>query len=133
MVEPALDRAMFRTVVNCIGVRVKAQDVTAVQKALGKKSLLAIRNVRNVVSDGENHRVVLLDPASNKGEDELKRILSGIDFEAKDHTVEVGYEQLQADEILRKLLPSEIEVPSGFETIGHIAHFNLRPEHEPYK
>jgi hypothetical protein len=38
-----------------------------------------------------------------------------------------------ADEILRKILPDNVEVPTGFETIGHVAHLNLRPEHLPFK
>lgn len=47
--------------------------------------------------------------------------------------VTVGYEQWNLDEVLRNLLPDEVTVPSSFETIGHIAHLNLRDEHESYK
>ena len=33
----------------------------------------------------------------------------------------------------QKLLPAGVEIPSAFETIGHIAHLNLREELLPYK
>ncbi|MCL7026106.1 hypothetical protein MKW94_013109, partial [Papaver nudicaule] len=35
--------------------------------------------------------------------------------------------------ILEALLPEGAVVPSSFETVGHIAHLNLRDEHLPYK
>lgn len=47
--------------------------------------------------------------------------------------VSVGYEQWNVDEVLRNLLPEDVTVPSSFETVGHIAHLNLRDEHEDYK
>jgi tRNA G37 N-methylase Trm5 len=34
---------------------------------------------------------------------------------------------------LQKLLPEGVEVPTSFESIGHIAHLNLRPEQLPHK
>ncbi|MCL7037554.1 hypothetical protein MKW94_006532, partial [Papaver nudicaule] len=37
------------------------------------------------------------------------------------------------NEILEALLPEGAVVPSSFETVGHIAHLNLRDEHLPYK
>ncbi|KAL6959230.1 tRNA (guanine(37)-N(1))-methyltransferase [Sarracenia purpurea var. burkii] len=37
------------------------------------------------------------------------------------------------NEILEALLPKGMIVPSAFETVGHIAHLNLRDEHLPYK
>uniref|UniRef100_A0A804N3M0 SAM-dependent methyltransferase TRM5/TYW2-type domain-containing protein n=1 Tax=Zea mays TaxID=4577 RepID=A0A804N3M0_MAIZE len=36
-------------------------------------------------------------------------------------------------EVLEVLLPEGVIIPTGFETIGHIAHLNLRDEHMPYK
>ena len=35
--------------------------------------------------------------------------------------------------LLQKLLPEGSEVPSSFETVGHIAHLNIRDELIPYK
>nr|CAB3477007.1 unnamed protein product [Digitaria exilis] len=35
--------------------------------------------------------------------------------------------------VLEALLPEGVIVPTGFETVGHIAHLNLRDEHLPYK
>lgn len=36
-------------------------------------------------------------------------------------------------QVLEVLLPQGMIVPSAFETVGHIAHLNLRDEHFPYK
>ncbi|KAJ9153654.1 hypothetical protein P3X46_027073 [Hevea brasiliensis] len=43
------------------------------------------------------------------------------------------YDYWQMNEVLEGLLPQGMIVPSAFETIGHIAHLNLRDEHLPYK
>lgn len=49
------------------------------------------------------------------------------------YTYPVDYSVFSADEVLRRLLPAGMEIPQGFETVGHIAHFNLRSELLPYK
>ncbi|XP_052174954.1 tRNA (guanine(37)-N1)-methyltransferase 1 isoform X2 [Diospyros lotus] len=43
------------------------------------------------------------------------------------------YNYWQLNEILEVLLPKGMIVPSAFETVGHIAHLNLRDEHLLYK
>ncbi|KAG0481832.1 hypothetical protein HPP92_009916 [Vanilla planifolia] len=43
------------------------------------------------------------------------------------------YNYWDMSQILENLLPEGIVVPTGFETVGHIAHLNLRDEHLPYK
>lgn len=43
------------------------------------------------------------------------------------------YDYWSMNEILEALLPKGMIVPSSFETVGHIAHLNLREEHLPYK
>lgn len=46
-----------------------------------------------------------------------------------------GYYDMSVDEVLRKLLAEDHvnEVPSSFESVGHIAHVNLRDDCLPYK
>ncbi|XP_010268910.1 PREDICTED: tRNA (guanine(37)-N1)-methyltransferase 1 isoform X2 [Nelumbo nucifera] len=43
------------------------------------------------------------------------------------------YNYWQTNEILEALLPKGMIVPTAFETVGHIAHLNLRDDHLPYK
>ena len=50
-----------------------------------------------------------------------------------DFPVEVGYDDLSVGQVLRILLPPSVEVPSAFETVGHLAHLNLKAEALPYK
>lgn len=50
-----------------------------------------------------------------------------------EHDVITAYANYTFDEALRKLLPESVEVPGSFETIGHVAHLNLRPPQEPYR
>lgn len=50
------------------------------------------------------------------------------------HPVRYTYEEHDADELLRKILPKETkEIPSAFETVGSLIHINLRDELLPYK
>jgi hypothetical protein len=37
------------------------------------------------------------------------------------------------DEVLKRILPEGVEIPSSFEHVGHIAHFNLKDPCLPYK
>ncbi|CAM0150074.1 unnamed protein product [Urochloa decumbens] len=43
------------------------------------------------------------------------------------------YNYWPMNEVLEALLPEGVIIPTGFETVGHIAHLNLRDEHLPYK
>lgn len=47
-------------------------------------------------------------------------------------TLQTTYTDWTAEQVLRRLLPVE-EVPCAFETVGHIAHVNLREETLPFK
>jgi tRNA (guanine37-N1)-methyltransferase len=49
------------------------------------------------------------------------------------HTLHLTYEHLNVEQALALLLPPGLEAPSSFETIGHIAHLNLREPHLPHK
>lgn len=48
-------------------------------------------------------------------------------------SVGVGYAQLSAQEVLSALLPAAVVPGCSFETVGHLAHLNLRDEALPYR
>lgn len=128
-----LDRSIFKTAVNCLGIRVENKDVNLLRKIFCKQ---LFPQYRNVLSDDENHKIILLTPQVNESEIVSQLLLNFSPRPSeilKDQKVELNYEHLKAEEVLRKILPSHVEVPVGFETVGHLAHVNLRPEHDPYK
>ncbi|KAJ0745386.1 putative tRNA (guanine(37)-N(1))-methyltransferase [Helianthus annuus] len=54
-------------------------------------------------------------------------------IETVPYTLTLGYSYWGADHVLKQVLPPGLEVPSSFETIGHIAHLNIPDELLPYK
>jgi tRNA (guanine37-N1)-methyltransferase len=50
-----------------------------------------------------------------------------------DHTMEFGFMYWTSEQILRAALGELDEITTSFETIGHIAHMNLRDEQLPHK
>ncbi|XP_039125817.1 tRNA (guanine(37)-N1)-methyltransferase 2 isoform X2 [Dioscorea cayenensis subsp. rotundata] len=54
-------------------------------------------------------------------------------IEVVPHSLTLGYAYWGADHILKQVLPDGVEIPSSFETIGHIAHLNITEELLPYK
>jgi tRNA G37 N-methylase Trm5 len=49
------------------------------------------------------------------------------------YQVILDYSYFTAEEVLRAILPEGVEVPTAFESVGHIAHLNLREQQLPYK
>ncbi|KAK8648503.1 hypothetical protein V6N13_129253 [Hibiscus sabdariffa] len=90
-------------------------------------------------------RLLLLDERyGDKGFEELPQAIKAVLVEEtrenSSSTIELVrckltlfYENWQMNEILETLLPEGMIIPSAFETVGHIAHLNLKDEHLPYK
>jgi tRNA (guanine37-N1)-methyltransferase len=75
-------------------------------------------------------------PSSKKGHKSL--LLSSIppqllEFEQTVETISLTYSNFTYTQVLKELLPIDITIPTGFETVGHIAHFNLLPTQLPYR
>ena len=137
--EPALDKERFKKklLVPCLTVeKQKLNDVLR----LVKYSLFKCIKYPAVRDDEENDatRNILLDPKriktiSDLGPDvsrKLETLCQGIDLQFKE--VELRYENMNAEDVLKEILPEEILL-SSFSIIGHIAHLNLKPYHLPYK
>lgn len=48
-------------------------------------------------------------------------------------TVKLKYSNWRYDEILRSVLPEDVQVPTAYTMVGHIVQLNLREVHLPYK
>jgi len=64
------------------------------------------------------------------------RIQAAIDkgeVSVRSYPYTMTYDHLSSDTILTEILPRGSEVPSAFETIGHIAHLNIKHELMPWR
>lgn len=152
-----LNRELYRQVSNVPAARVQASKVGQLRTALDRNLVLTMPRVKTVINDSTDpqKRLLLLNPnlialptestelfliKSSEGEEEEylryhEKMGEFKRFEAEGcvHELVLDYDYWNSDEILAATLPDGMDVPSSFETIGHIAHLNLRPEHEPFK
>ncbi|KAA8523816.1 hypothetical protein F0562_010239 [Nyssa sinensis] len=133
-----------------------------VKKGFGRNELALVEVVDEREGDGEDlsgllgdefkgrkwrgsTRLLLLDERyASKGLDELPEAIKTVfkedvrqngpsTFELVRCKLTLFYNYWQMNEILEVLLPKDMIVPSAFETVGHIAHLNLKDEHLPFK
>ena len=138
-----LDRSKFNRSVSVIALRVIAARTEALIKPL-YGALLAIPRQRPVIVDPADDalRLVLLAP----------EVVSQLDLAtltpsqraavdaagpaiAVEHTLHLGYDQCSLEDVLRQVIPASLglDLPSAFETAGHVAHLNLRDEFLPWR
>ncbi|KXZ45893.1 hypothetical protein GPECTOR_49g477 [Gonium pectorale] len=93
--------------------------------------------LRCIVADGDSKETKLLlleEGVTLEGlPTELRALAETEGLTAVPYNLELGYSMLSADAVLKRLLPAGVDAPSSFETIGHIAHLNLRDEQLPYR
>jgi len=137
----ALDRALFSISLQLIALRIPARKCNAFMQAL-QGHVLQRPKLKPIQPDGEQApcttRLLLLDEGIDdlkltKLPDELRDYVVAEGGEPVRHSVTIGYDKFSAEQVLRRLLPEGMEVPSAFEQVGHVAHMNLREEHLPYK
>jgi len=87
------------------------------------------KTVQHINGDKVRRRVVFKKEAA----DALRPFVDENSLTLVEEDIEFGFENLKASEALDMILPKEVLTPTGFETVGHIAHLNLDEEHMPYK
>lgn len=132
-----LNREAFKTVISLPALRIEAKKCSLFLKNLSK-CLLNQPRMRNIVSDSTEttKKILLLYPQKslNALEEQDREFLQSHGAEETTYELLLGYEHWTAEQVLRAVLPAEIsEVPSSFETIGHIAHVNLRDSQLDYR
>ena len=134
--HPSLvDRARFVTKYECLALRVPKKHCGEYMRDW-KQFMLNMPKMRSIVEDddgpGDTKLVLVQRDVRSLGElppaarDYLAtREPAPVPVQ---HSVSVDYNYFSMEAALKQLLPEGMEVPSSFETVGHIAHLNLRDE-----
>jgi tRNA (guanine37-N1)-methyltransferase len=91
------------------------------------------KSVYPVDEDSSLRKLVLKQDAKVYDDHVVQKLLKDNTCQKSSHTLTLTYKDWTVDQVLKKLLPSISEVPSAFETVGHIAHVNLRNDVFPFK
>lgn len=96
-----------------------------------------INTITGVYISLQEERVLLLTPDTcleTPVSDDDRKWISENGGRGGFHVLTLEYHHYSARAVLTAVLPADTkEVPTGFEVVGHIAHFNLRDEFLPYK
>ncbi|KAH9858334.1 guanine-N-1-methyltransferase [Lenzites betulinus] len=135
--DGSLDKDAFKKTIPVLAAQVAPGKVgLLLNSPVMKRTLLDVPRVKSVAHGPEEQRLVLLR-YSEKADltPEVLEFLQSQSAELVPYDLHFGYSYWSADEIFHAILPEELEdgAPSGFATVGHIAHLNLRPEYLPYK
>ncbi|XP_020882510.1 tRNA (guanine(37)-N1)-methyltransferase 1 isoform X2 [Arabidopsis lyrata subsp. lyrata] len=103
--------------------------------------MLNMPRVKPITEDPtcEKTRLVILSESVKNADlveipdEKLNQLKKLSELEVVPHSVTLGYSYWSADHILKQILPDGVDIPSSFETIGHIAHLNLHDELLPFK
>ncbi|KAA6423720.1 MAG: tRNA (guanine(37)-N1)-methyltransferase [Trebouxia sp. A1-2] len=123
------DKSEFSQTLTLRALKVQAKQCQGLMKSFAGYTLNKPRT-RCIVSDegSSTTRLLLLT------DEHLVDMIQAEDLAVTDYTLQIGYDQLSAEDIIRKVVPQDVrEVPHAFESVGHIAHLNLRDELLPYK
>lgn len=134
------DKSRFLTRLPHLALRIPKQHSHRVASLLSKY-LLDMPRVKHIVADPDDPalRLLILSDAITTPDlqglpDEKKRAVTEIvPLDIVSHEVVLDYSYWPVEHILKEILPAGCEVPSSFETIGHIAHLNLRDDLLLYK
>lgn len=132
-----LNREEFKTVISLPALRIEAKKCSLFLKNLSH-CLLNQPRMRNIVADssGTTKKILLLHPQKplKALEEPDRKFAQTHGGEETTYELVLGYENWTAEQVLRAVLPADIsEIPSSFETIGHIAHVNLRDSQLDYR
>ena len=129
----SIDRDAFKKSATVPALRINKRKIHKVLKALKTATFERVQfQVIRDVPDSQEEKFLLLDPkkvSSLDGVTEKQRdTMQENEVESRFHeyTLNLTYQDWQAHEVLRGLLPPSVEVPTGFSRIGHIVHLNLR-------
>ncbi|XP_030549952.1 tRNA (guanine(37)-N1)-methyltransferase 1 isoform X2 [Rhodamnia argentea] len=134
------DESQFDVCLKLWALRIPRELCKVATRALNGY-LLDKARIKPITEDStcERNRLMILSEKVKRSDlsdipeqvlDEMKKLC---EIEVVPYSLTLGYSYWGADHLLKQILPPGVEVPTSFETIGHIAHLNIHDELLPYK
>lgn len=127
-------------------LKVKVPALNCPRKSCGyfqkelRRLFLNRRKFCSIIEDNDNleNRIILLNPSLIKNEQDFNEHESAALAEGKAkffiHELHLTYADFSFDEIMKMILPEDVDdTVTSFETVGHIAHLNLKETLLKYK
>lgn len=129
-----LDRDAFTTVVKVPILKLRVTNISKYTSIL-KKYLLKMHNFKPVQKTSDDVIIYLNPDIIKRLEDitENDRTFLSDQYEFDIIDLTLNYNNWSYDEILKSILPEDIQAPTSYSLIGHIVHLNLRDVHLSYK
>lgn len=143
-----LNKAAFTKTLNLAAASVRDnKNITRIRQTLSKTAnILPLERLSVIVPDpdaslaAKGRKVLLLKPSICPAKPEtwgpvISELVSRDEVGIVPYEVRLDYNYWTYRDVLSALLPPELhdDIPSGFNTAGHVAHLNLREQHFPYK
>ncbi|CAH9102003.1 unnamed protein product [Cuscuta epithymum] len=135
-----LDKSKFDLQLNLWALRIPCQHCKMAIRILNGYMLDRPR-IKPIIEDptSKTSRYLILSETIQNADlsevpaQKLAELEGLCEIEVVPYSLTLGYSYWSADHILKQILPIGLEIPSSFETIGHIAHLNITDELLPYK
>lgn len=131
--QPVFDKEAFKKTLKLKALRIPTKRSSEFRDQF-RPYLLSLPRVKPIQHDSDSFRVLLFNENIT---DDLPSVIEAAasteDVELIDFDLELNYDRLTTNEVLKHLLPDDVPIPTAFESVGHVAHVNLRPEHLPYR
>lgn len=135
-----LDESKFESQLQLWALRIPRELCNSVGRLLHGYMIDRAR-IKPIIEDttcDKNRLVILSERIQNPDlidipDDVLESLKTLCKIEVVPYSMTLGYSYWGVDHILKQILPAGVEVPSSFETIGHIAHLNITGDLLPYK
>eukprot|EP00834_Sanchytrium_tribonematis_P005811 NODE_379_length_8451_cov_0.593630.p2 type:complete len:427 gc:universal NODE_379_length_8451_cov_0.593630:2823-4103(+) len=122
-----LNKEIFKKTVSVKALKVRSQYIGQLKLEL-KNLIIKIPGIKPIQnSDSNDEKLLLL-----MGECP-QQLLDRYGCTQNDLDIHLDYNNFTMHQVLTGLLPKSMDIPSSYESVGHIAHLNLRDEQLPYK
>ncbi|KAH7635113.1 hypothetical protein SMAC4_12596 [Sordaria macrospora] len=144
----ALNRALFTKTVNLAAAAVNdnrliskyRKELEHSKELLRQERLSPIVNHPDKTLADQGKKCLLLSPSVKAPEPDtwgtaLKEGVEKKELDVIPYELKLDYDYWSYHDIITSILPEELhdDIPSGFNTAGHVAHMNLRERYIPYK